>query len=96
MRTAHSIPLAAVTVDSVVGKYERGIDLTTKGEFNQALDVFRQCMQCVPLVVVNSQEKQKGLLELIRKISEYITAMRIELERKKLASAVSIKLYGLN
>ena len=41
MRTAHSLPMTAVTVDSVVAKYERGIDLTTKGEFNQALDVFR-------------------------------------------------------
>jgi hypothetical protein len=37
---------------------------------------------------VTSHKEQKELNELIRKITEYITAMRIELERKKLASAV--------
>jgi hypothetical protein len=37
---------------------------------------------------VTSHKEQKELNELIRKITEYITAMRIELERKKLVSAV--------
>jgi len=44
----------------------------------------------VTLTVVTSPKEQKELQDLIRKISEYITAMRIELERKKLASAVRI------
>jgi len=39
--------------------------------------------------VVYSKDEQKELNELVRKISEYITAMRIELERKKLVSAGS-------
>ena len=37
---------------------------------------------------MTSHKEQKELNELIRKITEYITAMRIELERKKLVSAV--------
>jgi hypothetical protein len=40
--------------------------------------------------VVTSQKEQKELDELKRKITEYIIAMRIELERKRLVSAVSI------
>jgi hypothetical protein len=40
--------------------------------------------------VVTSQKEQKELEELKRKITEYIIAMRIELERKRLVSAVSI------
>lgn len=79
----------AINLGGILVKYNRGIELTTKGEFGQALDAYRHCLQCVPLVVVHSQKEQKDLVELIKKIGEYITAMRIELERKRLASAVS-------
>jgi len=48
-------------------------------------------MQCITITVVTSQKEAKELQELIRRITEYIIAMRIELERKKLVSAVSIK-----
>jgi hypothetical protein len=43
--------------------------------------------------VVTSQKEQKELEELKRKITEYIIAMRIELERKRLVSAVTIYIY---
>ena len=64
--------------------------MTTKGEFNLALDVFRACLQTVPLSIVTSQKEQKDLSELIRKISEYVTAMRIEIERKRLVASVRV------
>ena len=38
---------------------------------------------------MKSQKSQKDLHDLVRKLGEYITAMRIELERKKIVAAVS-------
>ena len=67
-----------------------GIELTTKGEFSQALDIFRSCLQAIPLVALRNQKEQKELQELTKKITEYTLAMRIELERKRLASTVSL------
>jgi uncharacterized protein (UPF0332 family) len=52
-------------------------------------------MSSVTLAVVTSQKEQKELEELKRKITEYIIAMRIELERKRLVSAVSIYPYSM-
>lgn len=43
----------------------------------------------MPLAVVYSKESQKELNEIIRKCGEYITAMRIELERKRLVGSGS-------
>jgi coatomer protein complex subunit alpha (xenin) len=80
--------LVVVTLASVRAKYQRGIDATTRGEFAQALEAFRTCLQSVPLTLVTSAKEQKDLQELIHKLSEYITAMRIELERKRLTTSV--------
>ena len=82
-------------MSNIMEKYNKGIELTTKGEFGQALDSFRSCLQGVPLIVVTSTKEQKDLQEIIRKISEYITAMRIEIERKKLLSAVCLYIVKL-
>lgn len=43
-------------MQSILAKYNKGIDLTTKGEFGQALEVFRSCLQSVPLTLVHSKE----------------------------------------
>lgn len=44
LRTKSAFPLVAVTLPVLQSKYTTGIELTTKGEFSQALDVFRQCL----------------------------------------------------
>jgi len=75
-------------------KYNAGIELTTKGEFAQALDSFRSTLQAIPLVVLASPKDQKDLNDFIRKISEYITAMRIEIERKRLVAAVNSLIFS--
>jgi hypothetical protein len=41
--------------------FTKGTDLTTKGEFNGAIHAFRQCLQCVPLLVISSEQSQKDL-----------------------------------
>lgn len=82
----NGIPTVVVNLNNIRAKYNKGIDLTTKGEFGQALDTFRQCLQGCAVTVVTSQKEKQELTELIRKVGEYITAMRIELERKKIVS----------
>lgn len=80
-----------MTTQSLVAKYNKGIDLTTRGEFNLALDAFRACLQSVPISIVHSQAELKELQDLIMKCREYITAMRIEIERKRLVNSVSLE-----
>lgn len=44
LRQASAIPQVVITLNSILSKYNKGVDLTTKGEFSQALDTFRQCI----------------------------------------------------
>lgn len=78
-----------LTVQTLTQMFSKGIELTTKGDFNGALHAFRQCLQCVPLLVVTSEQTLKSVEGLVKRLVEYITAMRIELERKKLVAAGS-------
>jgi coatomer subunit alpha len=63
------------------------VDLTTKGDFVEALKIFRQTLRSVCLLALTSQEELKQLQALIVKLVEYTTAMRIEIERKTLVQA---------
>ena len=69
--------------------FTKGIDFTTKGAFKEAIQAFRQCLQFVPLIVVTSDAQLKVVTALIKSLVEYITAMRVELERKRLVAAQS-------
>lgn len=77
-----------------MNKYNSGIELTTKGDFVQALEVFRNCIQSVTLLVVRNQKELKETQEFIKKVTEYIMAMRIELERKKIVGSVRFQLIS--
>ena len=70
--------------------------MTTKGEFVTALETFRGCLQVATLVLLKSTKEQKELQEFIRKVSEYVAAMRIELERKKIVGSVSMESFKVN
>jgi coatomer protein complex subunit alpha (xenin) len=41
LRGANNMPSVVMTLNSLMVKYNKGIDLTTKGEFGLALDSFR-------------------------------------------------------
>lgn len=81
--------MVSITLEALNYKYLKGIELTTKGDFADALDLFRSCLQAVPLLLLRNHKEQKDQQEFIRKITEYITAMRIEIERKRLVATVS-------
>lgn len=82
-------PLVVVGLSTLQKIFKKGIEHTTKGHFNGAITAFRQCLQFVPLIVVNSEQSMKQVDSLIKRLVEYITAMRIELERKRLVAAGS-------
>ena len=89
LRSNQHLPQMGLNLRTLTSKYSKAVDLTTKGEFSQALDAYRQCLHCVPLTIVTSHKEQKELTEMVRKVAEYVTAMRIELERKRLLSQVN-------
>lgn len=63
-----------------------GIQLMTKGEFPNALKAFRACIQSVPLLALESAEQKAKVDAQIIKVVEYITAIRCEIERKRLVA----------
>jgi len=79
--------LLPVTFNSIEAQSKRGVELTTKGEFSESLKTFREALRSVSLVALTTPQELKQLQALIGKMVEYITAMRIEIERKKLVAA---------
>lgn len=51
-RGSGNIPFIAVSLNSLIQRYNQGIELTTKGDFVSALDQFRLCLQNSTLFVV--------------------------------------------
>jgi len=60
---------------------------TTAGKFNEALQIFVQVMQAIPLLVVDSKKEANEAKELLGICREYITGLRMELVRKELSTA---------
>ena len=79
-------PIVTITKSTLQKLFSKGIELTTKGDFSSAILVFRNCLQTVPLLALASEQEQDVVNGLIKRLVEYITAMRIELERKKMLS----------
>lgn len=63
--------------------------MTTQGDFVGAIVAFRNCLQTVPLLAVTSDLSLKDVKTLTAMLVEYITAMRVEIERKRLVSSGS-------
>ena len=82
-------PVQAVSMQTLQKLYLNGVESTTKGDFNGALGQFRQSLQSVPLLSVQTEQDLENVHELIKKLTEYISALRIEIERKKMIAAQS-------
>lgn len=61
--------------------------MTTKGEFKEALNTFRACLQSTTLLAVQSQAEEQKVKTLVAQAVEYITSMRLELSRRELQQA---------
>jgi len=84
MRFQNQIPYSPINLGSLQAKYNKAIEFTTKGDFPNALLVFKSCLQSIPLMILTQKEGQ--LEKLVKDCTEYVTAMRLEIERKKLVS----------
>ena len=84
LKSTATLPLLPVSIQSLEDKMAKGIDLTTKGDFVGSLAVFRSLIQSTPLMAVFSQQEVHKVKALIRQAVEYVTAMRLELERQEL------------
>lgn len=59
------------------------MNLTTEGNFVEAIKQYRKCIQMIPLFVAGNTAQDKEAKELIKSCAEYITAMRCQIERQK-------------
>ena len=84
LKTTATLPLLPVSIRALEDKMAKGIDLTTKGDFEGSLAVFRSLIQATPLMAVFSQQEASKVKAMISQATEYVTGMRIELERQEL------------
>jgi len=68
-----------VLVERLKGAYK----MVTDGKFQEALDTFVWIIRAVAVTVVHSKQQLNELRELLSICREYISALKIELERKK-------------
>lgn len=81
------MPLLPVSLKSVEALIQKGFDQTTKGQFAEAKTFFQEALRSIVMLAVTQQSEVKQVQNLIKKLVEYITAMRIEIERRRLSTA---------
>ena len=69
--------------------FTKGKEMTTQGDFVGAIVAFRNCLQSIPLLAITGEQAVSDVKNLVTMLVEYITAMRVEIERKRLVSSGS-------
>lgn len=64
------------------------MNFTTEGNFSEAVKQFKKCIQIIPLFVAKNEAQEKEARILIKSCSEYITAMRCQIEKQKQPATV--------
>mmetsp|Transcript_35920 Transcript_35920/g.99297 ORF Transcript_35920/g.99297 Transcript_35920/m.99297 type:complete len:517 (+) Transcript_35920:2282-3832(+) len=82
-RVSNVMPRLCLSLSSLVDRLKSGYQLVTNGKFQEALDAFLQIISSIALVVVNNRQQVNELKELLSICREYITALKLELLRKK-------------
>ena len=72
----------------------RGVELTTKGDFVDALEAFRCCLRSVCLVSLRDATEEGSVKLLMARVVEYATFLRIQLELKKLEGSSDLVRIG--
>lgn len=76
--------------------FTKGKEMTTAGDFTGAIVAFRNCLQSVPLLAITSEQSQADVKKLVAMLVEYVTAMRIEIERKRLGAQDPVRAAELS
>lgn len=77
-------PFIFFQVQNVLDQVKDAHKLTSEGKFREALTIFRNALQCIPLSVANDSKEEQQLTEMIEVCKDYTLGMRIELTRKAL------------
>lgn len=77
-------PLVLFTAQVILDRVKEAHALTTKGQFKDALAVFRSALQSIPLSVAKDSKEEHQLLELVDMCREYVNFARLEVTRKGL------------
>ena len=78
-----TMPRLAVTLSSIVERLKQGYQIVTAGKFPEALELFTGILTACAVTVVSSRQEVSHLKELMGICRDYITALNLELLRKK-------------
>ena len=75
-------PIVYLSLHLLASSLKNGYKLTTSADFNGALGVFRDIIQSAPLLSVANEKEEAEVKELMKICTEYVTCMRLELQRQ--------------
>lgn len=82
-RGSSGFPRLGLSLQNLVELLKVAYKMVTDGKFQEALDVFSHIVAAVPLTIVQSRQQVNELKELLTICREYISALKIELLRKR-------------
>lgn len=86
VKSKDSLPVSPFTLSDMVKKLKSAYKCFQKGKFNDALTGFRSIVCSIPFVVVLGKSEAREIKELLGICREYITAIVLETERRKIKS----------
>lgn len=87
VRGAGTMPRLCATLPALVEKLKMGYALVTGGKFVEAQDCMSFILTAIAVTVVDNRQQVGEIKELVGICREYITALRLELLRKKTQDA---------
>eukprot|EP01047_Picozoa_sp_COSAG01_P027075 COSAG01_NODE_1772_length_9263_cov_93.070930_3_plen_1231_part_00 len=82
LANANGRPMLCISVKSLTARVKVGYQHFQKGKFLEVEKSFRQILQSIPLVVVDTRQQVAEVKEMINICREYITASRLQMESK--------------
>lgn len=81
-----SVPLVANNLKAAERKLKLGYKKTTEGSFDEAVVIFRDILNSVPLMSLNSKADLSSAEKLLAICTEYIIALNCDVEKRKAAA----------
>ncbi len=78
-----TVPLVANNLKAAERKLKQGYKKTTEGSFDEAILIFRDVINSVPLMSLNSKADLVTAEKLVSICTEYITALSCDVEKRK-------------
>jgi hypothetical protein len=80
-----TLPVIAVTLADLATRLQAAYQLTTGGNFVDAIERFRQLLLAIPLLVVDNKQEIAEAQQLIEICREYLVGLLMETQRKDMA-----------